>query len=137
MPRRVFLSFVEEDLQLVRMFRGQAVNRNTELAFSDHSVQVPYNSSNADYIRRQIREKINHASVTLCLIGETTHTSTWVEWEIQTAQQLGKGLLGVRLHSSHRDIVPQVLSSSRATIVDWNIPTIVNAIENVARNAGF
>ena len=31
--RRVFLSFVEEDLNIVNMFRGQAKNRNSMLNF--------------------------------------------------------------------------------------------------------
>ncbi|MBI4130906.1 MAG: TIR domain-containing protein [Nitrosarchaeum sp.] len=36
----------------------------------------------ADYIKQQIRNKIDAASVTVCLIGHSTHKSEWVDWEI-------------------------------------------------------
>jgi DNA-directed RNA polymerase subunit L len=79
MPRRVFLSFVQEDLDLVNLFRGQAKNKNTDLEFADYSVQEPYDSTNATYIRSRIRERISAASVTICLIGEDTFRSRWVD----------------------------------------------------------
>ncbi len=137
MARRVFLSFVEEDLSLVNLFRAQAKAQNNLLEFSDHSVRVPYNSSNADYIRRQIREKISKVSVTICLLGYYTHTSDWVEWEIDKSIELGKGLVGVRLHSSWKDIVPNCLSDASAEVVDWQIINIIHVIEKAAKKAGY
>lgn len=41
MARNVFLSFVEEDLDLVNLFRGQVKNENNDLEFSDYSVKEP------------------------------------------------------------------------------------------------
>lgn len=72
MARRVFVSFVVEDQDLVNLFRGQAKNKNTDLEFSDYSVKEPYDSTNAPYIRARIRERIAAASVTICLIGQIT-----------------------------------------------------------------
>src|SRR4051794_17527401 len=83
MSRHVFLSFVEEDLTLVTLFRGQARNRNSALSFDDYSVKDPYNSTRADYIRSQIRPKISACSVLVCLVGAQTHRSSWVDWEIR------------------------------------------------------
>jgi DNA-directed RNA polymerase subunit L len=137
MARNVFLSFVEEDLNLVNLFRGQAKNENNDLEFSDYSVKEPFDSENADYIRQEIRNLIKKVSVTLCLIGETTYKSRWVDWEIKTSAELGKGLVGVRLHSSSKDIVPQSLIDNKAEIVDWNIKEIVQAIERAAKKAGY
>jgi DNA-directed RNA polymerase subunit L len=137
MARNVFLSFVEEDLNLVNLFRGQAKNENNDLEFSDYSVKEPFDSENADYIRQEIRNLIKKVSVTLCLIGETTYKSRWVDWEIKTSAELGKGLVGVRLYSSSKDIVPQSLIDNKAEIVDWNIKEIVQAIERAAKKAGY
>ena len=137
MARNVFLSFVEEDLNLVNLFRGQAKNENNDLEFSDYSVKEPFDSEKADYIRQEIRNLIKKVSVTLCLIGETTYKSKWVDWEIRTSAALGKGLVGVRLHSSSKDIVPQSLKDNKAEIVDWNIKEIVQAIERAAKKAGY
>src|SRR5437899_3024929 len=110
--RHVFLAFVREDLDLVNLFRGQAKNENSELEFSDYSVKEEFDSSNADYIRQQIRNLIKQVSVTLCLIGQTTASSKWVNWEVRTSAELGKGLVGVRLHSSSADVPPKALTDS-------------------------
>ena len=136
MARNVFLSFVEEDIYLVNLFRGQAKNENNDMEFSDYSVKEPFDSENADYIKQQIRNLIKKVSVTLCLVGETTYKSRWVNWEIKTSVELGKGLVGVKLHSSPKDIIPQALKDNGAEIVDWDIKEIVQAIERAAKKAG-
>ena len=129
MAKRVFLSFVVEDEVTVNLFRGQAKNKNNDLEFSDYSVREPYDSTNAAYIRSKIRERIAAASVTVCLIGETTYKSKWVDWELRTSRDEGNKLFGVRLHSSAaKDPTPQALTDLKATVVDWNIESIVRLI---------
>jgi hypothetical protein len=129
MAKRVFLSFVHEDLDLVNLFRGQAKNKNSDLEFSDYSVREPYNSTNAAYIRGKIRERIAAASVTICLIGEKTHTSSWVDWEVKASVAEGNRILGVRLHSSPtRDVPPKALINAGALLCSWDIDAIVRAI---------
>ena len=54
MAIRAFLSFVEEDLNLVNLFRGQAFNQDSDLEFDDYSIKQPFDSRNADYIGRGI-----------------------------------------------------------------------------------
>ncbi len=128
MARHVFLSFVEEDLELVKLFRGQARNKNSALAFDDYSVKAPYNSTDADYIRAQIMAKIRVSSVLLCLIGQHTHKSKWVEWEIETAVELGKKVIGVWLNRGAGDQLPAALGPAKAEVCDWNIDSIVKLI---------
>ena len=129
MAKHVFLSFVAEDLDRVNLFRGQARNKNSSLSFDDYSVRVPYTSTNADYIRSQIRAKIRQASVLICLIGKTTHTSPWVQWEINTAATEGKRLLGVRLHSGALgEATPASMVNHRARVLNWDIDAIVREI---------
>lgn len=129
MAKRVFLSFVEEDLDLVNLFRGQAKNKNSELEFSDYSVKEPYDSQNAAYIRSKIRERISAAVITLCLIGKTTCASKWVDWEIRASAEEHNKLVGVRLHSdSQKDITPKALTDLRGTVADWDIDKIVKLL---------
>lgn len=129
MAKRIFLSFVEEDLDLVNLFRGQAKNKSSDLEFSDYSVKEPYDSMNAAYIRSKIRERIRAASVTICLIGETTYKSRWVDWEIRTSAEDGNRVFGVRLHGSAiKDISPKAITDLKAAVYNWDIDTIVRAI---------
>lgn len=128
MTKHVFLSFVVEDLDLVNLFRGQAKNQKSDLAFDDYSVKQPYNSTDAAYIRSQISAKIRSASVTLCLIGPHTATSSWVEWEIRKSYELGNKVIGVRLDSTVPATVPLALRERSAPVYGWDIPAIVRAI---------
>jgi hypothetical protein len=129
MAKRVFLSFVVEDKDLATLFRGQAKNKNNDLEFSDYSVKEPYNSTNRDYIKSQIKPRISAASVTICLIGNTTSKSDWVDWELRVSKEVGNRVLGVRLHSdASKDPMPKALTDLKATIVNWDIDAIVKAI---------
>jgi len=137
MARNVFLSFVEEDLALVNLFRGQAKKEDSQLEFQDYSIKEPINSKNADYIKQQIRDLIKKVSVTAVLIGYHTYTSDWVAWEVQTSADLSKGVVGVRLQSSASDIVPQSVTKQKAEVVNWDIKEIIRAIERAAKKAGY
>ena len=129
MSKHVFLSFVEEDLELVRLFRGQAKNKNSALSFDDYSVQTPYNSLDAEYIKSQIRPRIRASSALICLIGTKTYRSSWVKWEIDYAAGQGRRLCGVRLHSGARnETTPNSLLNCRAAILNWDIEAIVKWI---------
>lgn len=143
MARCVFLSFVAEDLAYVNLFRGQAKNEKNDLEFSDYSVKEPFDSRNSDYIKLKIREQIRQASVTICLIGKTTHTSKWVDWEIKASVAMGKGLVGVLLNSSGLGfghsfpIIPAALRTYHAEVVNWDAKAIVAAIERAAFKAAL
>lgn len=128
MSRHVFLSFVEEDLDTVNLFRGQAKNKNSSLIFDDYSVKVPYNSQDAAYIRSRITEKIRSASVTICLVGSRTSASQWVKWEIEKSYELGNKVFGVRLNSGALYATPSVLTVRNAPVLPWNIDRIVREI---------
>ena len=93
--RHVFISFDHEDLDEVNLLRGQAKNDKVDLQFDDHSLKEPFDSTNADYIKRQIREKIDRCSVTVVYLSEKTASSKWVNWEIEESIKRGKGVIGV------------------------------------------
>jgi hypothetical protein len=85
MKKRVFLSFRVEDKKQVDGIRLMAANDNFDLEFYDESVRVPYDSDDARYIRARIKEKIDRTSVCVCFVNDQTHTSKWVDWEIETS----------------------------------------------------
>src|SRR3954468_23974811 len=116
--RRVFLSFQAADLAQVRGFRLMARNPSIELDFYDSSLRAAVNSAEGSYIREVIKEKLRASSVVVCLIGNATAWSEWVEWEIETGASFGKGLCGVRLKGSHGR-TPPALSRRGCPIAGW------------------
>lgn len=132
--RRVFLSFRGENKNLVDLFRGQAKNKDSDLDFIDVSLRVPFNSENAKYIKRGIRERIKRSSVTIVLIGETSHESEWIDWEIRESLRLGKGVIAVKLKSDSGLKIPRALIDNGITPLPWDHEKISDAIHNAAEN---
>ena len=129
---RAFLSFVEEDLNLVNLFRGQAKNDNIDLEFADYSIKEPFDSKNANYIATGITSQIKLSSVVICLYGPTTHSSKWVDWELNKALELGKPIMGVSLYSDGSiKFYPAPLE--RHPRVDWNIAEIVKTMRRLTK----
>jgi hypothetical protein len=91
--KRVFLSFRAEDKPQVNGLRLLASNPNFDLEFYDESVRAEIKSSNAEYIKRVIREKISRSSVTVCLLSGLTHTSEWVSWELEESAKYRKKII--------------------------------------------
>jgi hypothetical protein len=108
------------DLQQVRGLRLLKDNPNFELEFYDESVTVAINSRDADYIKQRIRDKIRRCSVTVCLIGKTTHTSRWVEWELETSEKLGKKTIVMALKGIDRATLPAFVKERNLPFHAWD-----------------
>jgi len=130
--RRIYLSFHVEDLSQVRGFRLMARAPNLEIDFYDGSLREVINSTRGSYIKGQIRSIIQKTSVVVCLIGNGTAWRDWVEWELETAFDLGKGVCGIRLKDSYGK-TPQLLLDIGAPIARWgDVKDLISVIECAA-----
>lgn len=130
--RRIYLSFHVEDLPQVQGFRLMARAPNLEINFYDGSLREVINSTRGAYIKQQIRSIIQRNSVVVCLIGNGTAWRDWVEWELKTAFEFGKGICGIRLKDS-RGRAPQLLQDIGAPIARWgDVKDLIAAIECAA-----
>jgi Thoeris protein ThsB, TIR-like domain len=128
---RVFLSFVEEDLNLVNLFRGQAKSQRSDLDFHDYSIKQAFNSNNAEYVGRGILDQLKAATLTICLYGPTTYLSRWVIWELNKTLELKKPIMGVSLYADGRTkYYPAALKGW--PIVSWDISKIVATMTSLA-----
>lgn len=124
----VFISFAAEDMNEVNLLRGQAKNENSDLTFDDYSVKKAYNSEDADYIKRQIREKIDKTSVTVVFLSPNAAKSEWVNWEIAESIKRGKGVIGVYSGSSAPTSVPSAFRENGCKAVPWKHDELNRAI---------
>jgi hypothetical protein len=134
--RKVFISFDSEDLDKKRLLVGQAKNENSELDFIDFSLKVPFNSENAEYIKRGIRERISQSSVTVVLVTDLTQRSDWVNWEINESLRQNKGVVVVDHRSNTSVRMPNAVNQNKDQIrvVSWNHQEIRTAIQEAAEN---
>jgi len=132
--RRVYISFRSEDIDIANLFRGQAKNEYSDLEFIDFSLKVPFNSENAEYIKRGIRERITQSSVTVVLVTDSTYQSEWVNWEIEESLRLNKGVVVIDHRNNPASRMPVVVSqnTNQIKVVSWNHEEINNAINEAA-----
>lgn len=128
--RHVFISFSYEDVDEVNLLRGQAKKDNTELQFDDFSVKDAYESENADYIKRQIRERIERCSVTVVYLSEQTASSRWVNWEIEESFKRGKGVIGLYKGDVQPAKTPPAFQQNDCKAVKWDHAVLMKAIED-------
>lgn len=129
--RRVFISFEYEDLKYANLIAAWSANDNDDFLVYNERLKAQVNSTNANYIKQRIRPKIVRSSVLMCLVGRTTSTNGWVQWEIEEARTAGKGLVAVVLQQGNR--VPSGLSSGGAIVVPYREADIQKAVQRAAR----
>jgi hypothetical protein len=100
MSRRVFFSFhYAEDIWRANQIRHSWVTKDWE-------PNTPVDKASWESIKRQgdeavkkwINAQLKGCGVTVVLIGRYTSARPYVRYEIRTSHELGKGLLGVRIH---------------------------------------
>ncbi len=132
--RSIFISFDHDNLDEVNLLRGQAKNTNNDLEFVDRSLHEPFNSKNAEYIKRGIRERIKQASVTVVYLSKESAKSKWVNWETKESIRQGKGVVAVYKGNSAPKSLPSALKELGIKPVPWKHDTLMSAIDKAAKN---
>ena len=118
--KRVFMSFIEEDKARVWGLRLLAGNPSYDLDFYDESLRTPIDSFNAAYIKAKIRAKIDRASVTVCLISEQTHSSRWVDWELEETDRQRKPIIAMALKGVAEAVLPALIKKKQLYFYGWD-----------------
>jgi hypothetical protein len=95
------------------------------------------NATNEDYIKSLLRPLISEAGTFICLVGEDTHASDWVDWEIRQAEKQGKQIIGIYLHGERDAQLPEALEELADSIVGWNKDNIEAAINGACQFENF
>lgn len=140
--RRIFISYQHDDQMKAKGFNLLRWNRNVDLEFVGRHLLDPVDSKNEDYIRAKVREQLAGTSVTVVLIGQNTHGSDWVAWEVEESLNKEKpnGILGIRLEQDAQlpdgSPVGEVLKDAGAEVIDWVPDKFGDAIERAFLQAG-
>jgi|SRR5579872_2465238 len=136
MATNVFISFDHDDQRQVGGFKLLKNSPSHPLDFQDHSLEdavrdrsgkpIKYSPSDvrSKPVRDAITAKFDRASKLVVLIGDDTHTSEWVDWEINTFYALKqplskentwKRIRGMILKGSEQATIPNALYNGRST----------------------
>lgn len=118
-----------QDLENLRTLLRERGYFNVE--FEEPTVKEPINSTNAEYIKCRIREKLRKSNLVLAIAGMYASYSDWIEWELDTAIRLELPIVGVIPRGQER--ISTTVSSRSKEDVRWNTESIVAAIRKWAK----
>jgi antiphage defense system Thoeris ThsB-like protein len=122
--KRAFISFQMEDAFKRNHLRNQAQDERNDLEFIDYSVKEPWDNA----WKTECKKRIAMTSGTIVIIGDTTHQSEAVKWEIQESDRQGHPVFGIWGRPGLRPALPIGLSHSR--VIEWKIEKIIEQIDN-------
>lgn len=111
--KRVFVAFAIEDVELKRLFTGQAKHDRTPFEFTDMSVKEPWDE---DW-KAKCRSRIKGCDGVIALISKNLKNASGARWEIKCAKEEGKPLLGVYIGGAGILDVPDELMGVKK--VEW------------------
>ncbi|EJN34386.1 TIR domain-containing protein [Pseudomonas sp. GM80] len=85
---KVFISYDHsEDAHYKWLLQAWDANEDFEFEFDSRGPDVAINSTNAAVVKAALTKKMMEATHILVLVGEKTHESDWMEWEIDRAKE--------------------------------------------------
>lgn len=141
MATNAFVSYDHDDSKQVAGFKLLKTNPKHPLEFRDHSLKEPVKDKSgrpityppsdprSKPVRDEILSKFANCSKLVVLIGDDTHDSDWVEWEINSFFALKKKLSGdstwkrirgMKLKGSDDATVPAALNEQSTKVMTWD-----------------
>lgn len=122
--KRVFVSFAIEDENARNMLKGQSLNTDSPIEYTDYSVKEPW--SNA--WKSQCRERIGGCRGVIALLSRNSLMADGQRWEIKCAAEEGVPILGVYIHSNEQ-VAPPEMDGQRKITWTWDgIASFINSI---------
>jgi hypothetical protein len=126
--KNVFISHVHEDDAGLGELKELAATHGLDVRDSSITSEKPNAAKDPDYIKKILAEQIEWASTLVVYVSPDTKSSTWVNWEIEYANKLGKHIVGVWAHGANQCEVPRALEQYGDAMVGWHGESIVDAI---------
>ena len=126
--KRVYLSFADEDTQKVKKLMPLLSSPEYDLDFYAGPLDIDIDAPGAEVIKRAIGEKIVKCSMVVCLIGENTHNSKWVDSALQKNRNKGNRIIAMALKGTQDAVLPAVIRQENLTFYPWDPQRLKNLI---------
>lgn len=130
--RSIFISYEGSDRMKAKGFRLLRYNKNVDIEFHDRQLLDPVDSTDDNYIRSCINDRLKGTSATVVIVGENTQNSEWVDYEIQRSLDKGNGIVAVKLPEIGNDKVPDKIQENGGEVVEWSPHEFGDTIERAA-----
>jgi len=127
--KNIFISHVHEDDEVLQDLKDLLRRNDLDIRDSSIDSSKPNEATSEDYIKSEIlAPRIRWASTMVVLVSPDTHTSDWVEWEIEYAHKEGKRIVGVWVRGGQESDLPKSLELYGDAMVGWQADSVMDAI---------
>ncbi|MFT4908198.1 MAG: hypothetical protein ACI978_002287 [Oleispira sp.] len=138
--KKVFISYKHSDRQYVDQIKSVVGNPNHSLEFDDHSLaeavlnmhghinRRPPSSFESLPVKNEIEKRLKQSDKLVAIIGDDTHSSEWVKWEIDTFEK-HRGARNILIMRPQNSTGKLPLKYSRYSIESWNLQHLNNWLE--------
>lgn len=129
--KNIFVSHQHNDADYIESFKNLIGRHGIDMRDSSiYEKKLKNDAHNEKYIKQElIKPQMQWAGTVVVLIGKDTAKSDYVNWEIKTAADMGKRIVGVYLQGAKEEDIPPALIEYGDNLVGWNGPKIVKAID--------
>ena len=119
MMKKIFISFKSGDIDHVNGFVGMLENPNNPLQpkYASIKEREDKRSQGEAAIKSYLKDLIKQCDLVVCLIGNDSHSSKWIPYEIDVAHGLKKKVYCVRIPETTGG-PPQKLKGSKIYSMD-------------------
>ena len=108
------------------------LNDTAYFNWSDYSVccDKPLETKTDKELKIALRNRISNSSCIIVLSGMYANYSKWIDYEIDTAIEMHKPIIGVKPWGQER--IPKKIQDFSTVMVGWNSSSIISAIRENA-----
>lgn len=120
--KNIFISHHGKDDEHVQRLKTRLKDegydvRNSSVDSTKHQDVRPSDKE----IAKDLSDGINWAGTFICLVGEQTHSRSWVNYEIEEAYKQGKPIVGIYMHGCANSVeLPENLEKYGNYVIGWN-----------------
>lgn len=135
MPKKVFVSYDHsEDAYYKELLRAWDANKGFEFEFDLRSPNVPIDSTEARVIQGSLTKKMKESDYILVIIGEKSHTSKWMKWELERAKQSDTNLKFAAVKIKSGNTTPAGLPGNTTIANGFTVDGILTSLNNAKNN---
>ncbi len=124
---KIFISYKFEDYEYANGIEGLLKNPNNQYRHSTKREKEDRRNKGEVAVKHYLNGIIRECNALICLIGNNTHNSMWVRYELEVAKSLGIKVIPVRIPRSSGGL-PNLLKAWGLTEVRWNAKDINNKL---------
>ena len=117
--KNIFVSHHHNDADKIEAFKNIIGRHGIDMRDSSiYEKKLKNDAHNEQYIKQElIKPQMKWAGTVAVLIGKDTAKSDYVNWEIKTAAEMGKRIIGVFLQGAKEEDIPSELYEHEFNLV--------------------